>query len=194
MAKMETLIDSFATNDLATLFNAGFGTVTWSSGQVAQRCDSSYDSALISSNSYDLTASYLYAEIIPYVSSGATCNLMLGSSTDNVTLTYTAATIQASITQASSFGFIDDTTYNATSMAWWRIREASGTIYFETSPDGTTWTTQFTTTHTMAITSLPMTLNGGGASTAGNNVIKNINTTGGSPPVAPKLLMAASFI
>lgn len=30
--------------------------------------------------------------------------------------------------------------YNATSHAWWRIREASGRFYFETAPDGATWT------------------------------------------------------
>lgn len=38
-------------------------------------------------------------------------------------------------------------TYSATTHAWWRIRENTGTIYFETSPDGTTWTTQKTAPH-----------------------------------------------
>ena len=32
--------------------------------------------------------------------------------------------------------------YNTTTHAWWRIRENAGTIYFETSPNGTDWTTQ----------------------------------------------------
>jgi hypothetical protein len=30
-------------------------------------------------------------------------------------------------------------TYSPTTHAWFRIREASGTVYFETSPDGVTW-------------------------------------------------------
>src|SRR5206468_4627856 len=35
-----------------------------------------------------------------------------------------------------------DLTYVPTTHLWWRIREASGTVYWETSPDGVTWTQQ----------------------------------------------------
>lgn len=35
---------------------------------------------------------------------------------------------------------VETLTYNATDHRWWRIREAAGTVYFEVSPDGTTWT------------------------------------------------------
>jgi alpha-tubulin suppressor-like RCC1 family protein len=38
------------------------------------------------------------------------------------------------------------TTYNSVTMAWWRIREDSGTAYFEYSADGSSWT---------ALTSIP---------------------------------------
>jgi hypothetical protein len=31
--------------------------------------------------------------------------------------------------------------YNATQHAWWRIRESGGTIFWETAPDGKSWTT-----------------------------------------------------
>lgn len=34
-------------------------------------------------------------------------------------------------------------TWDATAMAWWRWREAAGTLYFETSPTGVTWTEQW---------------------------------------------------
>jgi hypothetical protein len=33
-------------------------------------------------------------------------------------------------------------TYDPVQHAWWRIREASGTVYWDTSPDGTSWTTR----------------------------------------------------
>lgn len=33
--------------------------------------------------------------------------------------------------------------FNATTMRWLRIREIGGTVYFETAPDGATWTTRF---------------------------------------------------
>jgi PKD repeat protein len=41
--------------------------------------------------------------------------------------------------------------YNATNHRWWRIREASGTIYFDTSANGSTWT-NFTSVLSSAVT------------------------------------------
>lgn len=34
--------------------------------------------------------------------------------------------------------------YDATAMAWWRIKELSGSLYYYTSPDGVTWTLRAT--------------------------------------------------
>jgi hypothetical protein len=43
-----------------------------------------------------------------------------------------------------SVGTISTTsvTFNNVSMAWWRIREQDGVVYWETSPDAITWTIQ----------------------------------------------------
>jgi hypothetical protein len=35
--------------------------------------------------------------------------------------------------------------YDGAKDLWWRLREASGTVYFDTAPDGVTWTTRGTT-------------------------------------------------
>jgi hypothetical protein len=35
--------------------------------------------------------------------------------------------------------------YDATKDLWWRLREAGGAVYFDTAPDGVTWTTRGTT-------------------------------------------------
>jgi hypothetical protein len=37
---------------------------------------------------------------------------------------------------------VDDVPYDASTMSWWRIREAGGVTYWETSGDATTWTVQ----------------------------------------------------
>lgn len=39
--------------------------------------------------------------------------------------------------------------YSSTDHAYWRIREASGVVYFETSPDRSVWTTQYTHAHNL---------------------------------------------
>lgn len=68
--------------------------------------------------------------------------LDLAQSTDNsskVSIIYTGGIIQF---RESVQGRTDVTnlTYSATSHAWWRIREAAGVTYWETSPDGSAWT------------------------------------------------------
>jgi hypothetical protein len=52
-------------------------------------------------------------------------------------------------------GSNDDTTltYNATDHRWWRVREAAGVVYWETSPDGTTWTTRRSKTTVLPLSS-----------------------------------------
>jgi hypothetical protein len=53
--------------------------------------------------------------------------------------------------------------YNAASMAYWRFREASGTLYIDTSPDGFTWTNRATRTYTSGVdpADASLTLNNG---------------------------------
>lgn len=45
-------------------------------------------------------------------------------------------------------------TYNATNHLWWKIREAAGVLYWDVSPDGTTWTNLRTQAHTYTATQL----------------------------------------
>jgi len=40
--------------------------------------------------------------------------------------------------------------YDATSHKYWRVREASGTVYFDTSPDRVTWTNMRSHAHTLS--------------------------------------------
>jgi hypothetical protein len=45
-------------------------------------------------------------------------------------------------------------TYSATDHRWWRLREATGTLYWETSADGHVWTTRFSEADPFALTAL----------------------------------------
>jgi regulation of enolase protein 1 (concanavalin A-like superfamily) len=44
--------------------------------------------------------------------------------------------------------------YNATQHRWWRIREQGGSMYWETSADGTSWNTNLQLAAPIAVTAL----------------------------------------
>ena len=48
--------------------------------------------------------------------------------------------------------------YDAVAHRWWRIREHAGTVYWETSPDGLTWTTHVSLPDPIAVTALDVRL------------------------------------
>jgi hypothetical protein len=61
-------------------------------------------------------------------------------------------------------------TWNATDHAWWRIREASGMVIWETSPDGTAWSMRRMSAAPVSLTRIVVDLsveNGAGAATPG---------------------------
>ena len=74
-------------------------------------------------------------------------------------------------------------TYDASTMAWLRIRETGGTIYLETSSDGSTWTTRGSVAdHTnINVNSLYAQLNGygWGSDVAGSATFNSVIGTGG---------------
>lgn len=87
-------------------------------------------------------------------------------------------------------------TYNATNHVWWSMREASGTIYFETSTDGTTWTAfrsiahTFTTAQLQAVQVRLLAGQYQAVTGQGTAAYDNLNTTGATIPTVPTGLTA----
>lgn len=52
-------------------------------------------------------------------------------------------------------------TYNATNHLWWRMRESGGTVYWDTSPDGLTWTNLGSVAHQLSVGSVALKLQAG---------------------------------
>src|SRR5690606_976501 len=76
---------------------------------------------------------------------------------------------------------LQTTTYDAAAHRWWQLREADGTVYWETSPDGTTWSTFYSEPAPIAVTALFGYLQAGGAGTSADVArFDNWNT----PPVS----------
>jgi hypothetical protein len=61
----------------------------------------------------------------------------------NIILEDTGFVMYASQPDGGMLGMIQvSAPYEPTPDLWWRVRETGGNVYFETSPDGTTWTVQ----------------------------------------------------
>jgi hypothetical protein len=107
-----------------------------------------YDSA----RRYDLRGSRVYVEVPQVVSTAthAQTNLQIDTPNgDGLEITEEAGTLYAHVNVGASTSTINSMTYSPTAHLWWQIREAQGTVYFETSSDGMSFA-QFATTPTPA--------------------------------------------
>lgn len=194
--KAKWLYDDFSTTIAVSgkwyTSNALTGVV--SGGVMRIRPTAAYDT-VIATATYNLTDSHLGFKL--------TQNCALGAGTNGITLFASVDSnnsIQLAIDGGRTLangatvylrervgGVDSDTTftYDPAVHVWFRIREASGTVYWETSTDGTTWTAQRSKTTTLTLTSVEVSFMGGywGAE-AGTTYasIDDFNLWGGVPP------------
>ena len=92
--------------------------------------------------------------------------------------------------QDGALGAVAGSIYNPVTHAWVRIREASGTVYFEVSPDGLNWTTFHSMTVTSAFSIREMSAEFrswySGTETPANAYVDNVNLLS---PVGASLVM-----
>lgn len=163
---MGTLEDNFGSastlNGLWCFSTDTTSPVSISGGQAVIPADTSGE-VLQTGTIYNLTGSYVYAQITPAAGTGCISGLELDDGSQNAGASaynsigwqYTVGgTLTAFLTQAGTGTTVGNLTYSATAHAWWRIREAAGTLYWDTAPDGLTWTNQFSHTYSISVTSL----------------------------------------
>ena len=141
MAKTETLLDNFTTADSAKW--SGYGSnPTVTSGQLSLTPTSSYP-GIYSAVTYDLTSSYIMIQLVqaPNVGNGSTSVSMnvqaSPNNTEEISIENNQIIFREKVTNTNSDIAIP---YNAVTHKWLRIREAAGTVYWDTSADGTAWT------------------------------------------------------
>ncbi len=133
---------------------ASYGSVTEVGGRARVPAIVNNWCAYQSANSFSLANSAVSVRIWPPAVNGATGALYAQLVVMTTTVGTGAAVGIDPIGNGIGFytwvGWNDPTpfymTYNATSHAYVRIREAAGTIFFETSPNNTTWTVQHSRT------------------------------------------------
>lgn len=159
--KLSTLVVPFSGSSLpSTLYlepdasnNQPSGTITISGGMLSLSggtySDTGYYTSVNSQAAYDLTASQGFVKLIPNTSNAdydTGYGLLAANFSDGYQVGVTGGNFYVQKTVSDTPTTLHTVAYNATNHAWVRIREASGTIYFETSPDSQAWTTQYSVT------------------------------------------------
>lgn len=106
---------------------------------------------------YDLTANYAQIEVVsvPSQSTSAQVIFKIQYDSNNAIAFIESAGTLAFQTNVAGGGYtsVASVTYNPIAHRFWRIRELSGAVYWDTSPDGINWTSQASTLTPIDITS-----------------------------------------
>jgi hypothetical protein len=140
LAKLETLIDNFNDNSLDTDkwtdINPGF---TFEQNDQLEFIVPLQDDqgGLVSTNTYDLTDSYGLIEI-KQVDTNIYSEIAIANPT--VTDAYEFVVSDGTLSVYFNGDSIYSDTYSPTNHRWLKVSEDSGTVYFSTSANGTSWT------------------------------------------------------
>jgi len=179
MGKIETLTYDFTAED-DWRFTGWSVDVAIQSGQLFLSCTSSFFS-LESADRWDFTESscLIKASQVVNASDGSTetyFGLDAGGS-NTIQIGYQNGSILFSEDIAGSRNSVS-VPYSTFEHAWWRVRQSAGTIYWDTSSDGSFWTTQRTRTSATDWSSCLLFIGsgqGGGAPTPGSSLFDHLN-------------------
>ncbi|MGW5123315.1 hypothetical protein ACWEQ7_04470 [Streptomyces sp. NPDC004069] len=146
MAKLSTLVDFFGRPTLNTSVwnNSSGSTLDTQLCRVQLSCTSGY-TQLGAAGPYDFTGDAVYGRVSPApVGNGTTQTIMRVQvdANNRVSLYVDGRTLYAAILNAGVTTTVTIGAYDPYTHGWWRLREAGGTVYADTSPDGWTWTSR----------------------------------------------------
>ncbi|MFJ6905613.1 LamG-like jellyroll fold domain-containing protein [Streptomyces griseoluteus] len=135
-----------------TLWPGSYGGVLETNGVARVPVSTVADAGLQSARVWKLTGSQLAAKLVTVPkangSTNAAASMWVTSTTAGTRIGWRYDALTGLLAAMNQTGFSDasptNLTYNVVDFAWLRVREASGTVYWESSPDGRDWTTRRT--------------------------------------------------
>lgn len=157
MPLTQELRDSFNDNTVDPVkwpnnYNTAGPLPTETGGRARVDCDTGF-SGYASDTTYTLAGSNARCQVFPPAAGGGTevwAQLLVTSSTAGTDAVMEVDVASGNLTMANRVGFFDPgaavIAYDSVNHAWVRIREDSGTLFFDTSADGISWTNRHSDT------------------------------------------------
>lgn len=175
VAPIANLFDSFNDGVISSQWTASAG---WSEtgGNICATMPSA-GASLQSSAPWSLRQSSAFVEIVSFANgAGAASGAEIYRLTNSADATDYVQFVLDPPSNTLFFQYVENSviitsasiTYNSTSMRWFRFRHINDLVYFETSPDGATWTTRMTSAEPLWVDSVRVLLfaaQSGGAAT-----------------------------
>lgn len=192
-APLSTLTDTFGANSIDAVkwnayYDGGTGSISEGGGfanfapsPLAAPGYATFDSQSL----YDLTSSYGLVRVAQTLNADANANTSMYLRVDDnnyfeMRVIGSPATINANKNVLGVGVTVASMTYSAVTHAWWRIRESAGSIFWDTSPDGSTWTNLGNFVNVLTITSMSVRLTGETSAVATPGTAKMANFNLGS--------------
>ena len=175
---MSSLSDDFGNSaTIRTLWGGStvpqnFGSVSIAAGVASIPANATDGQVLQSGTIYNLTGSFAFGQVTVATGAGTTTGFGVNNASGSpypamngnpaqtngasVYWLYDQATnhLTAILSQGVTDTTVGAITYSATTHAWQRIRESGGTLFWDTSPDGITWTNQFSHSYSISVTQM----------------------------------------
>jgi RHS repeat-associated protein len=150
LSPVSTLQDTFGGTSIGPLWTITSqvqGSITESGGTLNLAPNANTDSILsmVSASQYTLANSGAFVQVPQVVASGGFATngfTLLNDTYNSLDWLFKNGNLYAVYTVNNGATIAATLTYDPVQHAWWRIREASGTVYWDTSPDGSTWTSR----------------------------------------------------
>ncbi|MFK4868998.1 hypothetical protein ACI3K4_27670 [Streptomyces sp. CSMPJR101] len=151
MPSLSTLVDNFNDGTIGANWGNSYGGVTEVGGKARVPCTTGF-AGYQTAYSWTLAGASLFVKVTTVPVAGAAtecyCGVLVNSPTAGTRIGFTINTVANLLRCKNDVGYFDagvvEIAYNPTTMAYLRLREDGTNVYWDTSPDGSTWTNRRT--------------------------------------------------
>jgi hypothetical protein len=152
MPSLSTLVDNFNDNVIGPNWGNSYGGASEVGGRARVPCVAASWAGYQTSKTWTLAGASVFLQVptVPAVSTATQVNIVFSviTTTDGTNLAFNINPVASTLRLESNVGYFDAAatvlTYSPTDHLWLRIREDGTNVYWDTSANGTAWTTRRT--------------------------------------------------